>query len=288
VIARAAAERGARALGWIAQNVDRLKPSSNRPLAPQLVALGELALLVHLLARSRNPDRAALASCRSALVEMYDEQTFEAASRDDSSAVFNAWLTMLLGLPKEVRRRPPGSDDPNTFARERLPHRTLELCWLFGALEWSSPYLRSIEDVYRSSYLARPHAIANATLADCYAVTHAIAYVTDFGAQRFFDEPAWANVVADGHAILTLALEWGNYDLVAETLAALRWLNAPGDERQEHAWQTLAARQLRSGAVPAVTGRAEFDDALAAAQDVPSLFPFFYHPTLVTAIAALD
>ena len=182
----------------------------------QLVTLGELALLVHLLSRS-GAHAAAAERCRAALRAAYDEDDLRQAVVQDKNTALHAWLTVLLGLGDpdaggEIRRLVTA--EPNAFAAERMPHRTLELCWLLGALGWTSPFAPRMEDVYRTTFLGRPHAIETAAPADAYAVTHTVAYVTDFGAQPFFAAES-ARVAADVRGLLAPALASENYDLVA-------------------------------------------------------------------------
>ncbi|GAC1571145.1 MAG: hypothetical protein NVS3B7_00860 [Candidatus Elarobacter sp.] len=277
---------GRRALAWIVAHRNAFAPEPGAAVPAQLVVLGELALLVHLLSRD---DRGTVEveACRNALGTAYDEASFARALAQDRSASLHAWLTVLLGMgdrQASAAARAIATGDPNVFAAERLPHRALELCWLLDALGWASPYAPAMEDVYRTTFLGRPHVVERASAADAYAVTHCVAYCTDFGRRPFFaaERP---RVVADTRILLQRALGWEHYDLVAELLATLGWLRAPADGAQRGAWARLAAQQLPSGAVLGVPSDRALTTAIGAAED-GSFFTLLYHPTLVTVVAA--
>lgn len=86
--------------------------------------------------------------------------------------------------------------------------------------------------------------------------------------------------------LLARALEWEHYDLVAELLAALRWLGSSPDDLQAGAYERLASQQLPSGAVVPIPAGAEVLAELAES-GTGSIFPLVYHATLVTALADL-
>lgn len=280
---------GRRAAAWIVEHASYFTSRDDRRREPQLVGLAELGLFIFLSARAA-ADAADVESARAVLASAFDEAAFAEAVREDRR-LLASWLTVLIGLDERARAKSGAREivlGPNAFATEQYPHRVLETIWAAEKLGWHSPFAPAAREVYGTTFLARPHDLATALPADTYAVTHTVGYLTDFGARVLLDDAA-----AQRHAeavvrrLLDRALEWEHYDLVAELLAALRWLGSTRDDLQSVAWERLAAQQLPSGAVvsfPAGPGLL----AELAAGDVGSIFGLVCHPTLVTALAEVS
>jgi hypothetical protein len=253
------------------------------------VGLSELGLFIFLCSRA-SIDASLVGRCRTALTSAYAESAFAEMVRADRR-LLGAWLNVLLGLDDAARAAPCAREavlDPNAFATELYPHRLLEIMWAAEKLGWHSQFAPRVLDVYRMTFLARPHDIATALPADAYAVTHTIGYLTDFGAHTLLDDAgAHGRAEAAAEQLLARALEWEHYDLVAELLAALRWLGSSRDGLQAGAYERLASRQLPSGAVVSIPAGPEVLAELAEA-DAGSIFPLVYHTTLATALADLS
>jgi hypothetical protein len=249
-----------------------------------MVGLSELGLFIFLYARA-GIDASRVESCRTALASAYDESAFAEMVRADRR-LLGAWLNVLIGLDDAARATSQARAavlDPNAFATELYPHRLLEIMWAADQLGWHSAFAPRAEDVYRTTFLARPHDLSTALPADAYAVTHTVGYLTDFGANALL-----GGAVAHRHAetvtrqLLERALEWEHYDLIAELLAG-----SASDDLQSSAWERLSAQQLPSGAVVSIAADSKLLDDLGRA-DASSIFPLVYHTTLVSALADLS
>ena len=103
-------------------------------------------------------------------------------------------------------------------SRERLPHRMMEQEWIHRAVDGS---LESTPALARMSLLGLGVDALASTRDDIYAFTHAVMYLTDFGARRSWLPRTWTAIEADAVASLAFSLDAQDYDLAGEVL--LTW-----------------------------------------------------------------
>jgi hypothetical protein len=103
-------------------------------------------------------------------------------------------------------------------SRERLPHRMMEQEWIHRTV---TPSSMSTPALARWSLLGLGLDALASTRDDVYAFTHAVMYLTDFGARRSRLPRTWAAIEADAVASLAFSLDAQDYDLSGEVL--LTW-----------------------------------------------------------------
>ncbi len=171
---------------------------------------------------------------------------------------------------------------PVAGTRERLPHRALEQAWLAALAGLGPP---------PGAALVAPTAMAagldllGVSRDDLYALTHAIAYATDFGRWHLVDGVVPAEVLALCESALAIALDDDDFDLVAELVMAWPCLGAPLSPIAEFAFSVLCRVEDMAGILPSLTLRQaaveQQPQGLRAAYTVVTS----YHTALVMGLA---
>jgi hypothetical protein len=278
---------GKAALAWLVARASEFDPTSVVEVA-QLVRLGEFAMFAHLYARANGRDDATALDLRGLVRAAYDRADVRAALRaalGTTSVALAAWLTIVLGCDDDDRAAAAlaliRAHEIDDFATERVAHRQLELAWLVERLRWPSELHADRSALVAASYLGAPRDAARASLAQAYAATHVVAYVTDFGARPRDAVLERSRALDVLRALLGRAEAFGDIDLLGETLAAIAWLDACDDIDCARAWSLVERAACRDGAIVPVM--LPNDDR--AATSTP--FVLAYHSTLVVALAQL-
>ena len=102
--------------------------------------------------------------------------------------------------------------------REVPPHRTLERRWLHAV--WRGEAVMDADQTVAASVLAHPVDLLLGARDDAYAFTHALMYLSGFGAWQPALPRPLEEVVAEASGLLARALVAEDYDLAAEVLMA--------------------------------------------------------------------
>ncbi len=283
-----AADRlGAAALAWMRARAAEFEPSS--PLdVPKLVRLGEFAMFAHLVARAHGRDDANSRALRDRVRAAYDRADVRAALRAalaHTSVALAAWMTIALGCDDADRADDAlaalRAHEVDDFATERLAHRQLEIAWLVERLGWPSELHADRTALVAASYLGAPRNAARASLAQAYAATHVIAYVTDFGARPRDAALSRTLALEVVRGLLARAETFGNIDVLGESLAAVAWLDGHDEVATDRAWTLVDGASCRDGAIVPVVLPSEDRDVTSTP------FALAYHSTLVVALAYL-
>ena len=120
---------------------------------------------------------------------------------------------------------------------ERLPYRQMELSWVSDSLAGGFPQPIRPSDV-SGSILRQPPDPMYVSAVDLYALTHAVMFVTDFGASK---PRGWANrrteCFIDSTCVWQLAND--NLDIAGELVMAGAYLGFPMSAHRFLAWQLM-------------------------------------------------
>lgn len=145
---------------------------------------------------------------------------------------------------------------PAAIARELPPYGTLEKLWIREL--WGRPVSSSAwhQTMAASGLATTPDAVGGVR-EDSYAFTHALMYVTDFGARaERLPRPALA-LLTDARTLLAVCVDSGDYDLAGELLMAWPFLGAPWSAAASFVFGVLAMVEDRAGLLPGGTTNAE-------------------------------
>jgi hypothetical protein len=167
-------------------------------------------------------------------------------------------------------------------AVERLPYRAMELRWLRSLL--FPEYTPDFSDLFAVSVVNTCAHPMYMTVADCYALTHALMYITDFGRR---DLPE-AIPAAKLGALVDAALAWNilseNLDLVGELLMASLFINNAWSPSALFGWHMLAKTWEDFGFLPCPSLEPKKYATLAGEQAAAFAFKHTYHTTYVGGI----
>jgi hypothetical protein len=148
------------------------------------------------------------------------------------------------------------AEAPTAFAREIPPYGTLEKLWIREL--WGRPVTPSAwHRVMSASGLATVPDAVGGVREDSYAFTHALMYVTDFGARADRSPRPAAALLADARMLLAVCVDNGDYDLAGELLMAWPFLGAPWSAAASFVFGMLAMVEDRAGLLPGGTTNAE-------------------------------
>lgn len=171
---------------------------------------------------------------------------------------------------------------PVAGMRERLPHRALEQEWL-AALAGLAP--RPGTDAVARTAMVLGVDLPGVSRDDLYALTHAIAYATDFGRWPVPAGVDGAAVLALCESALAITLDDDDFDLAAELVMAWPCLRTPLSPVAAYAFGVLCQVEDRAGILPSLTLRRVAVEAqperLRAAHTVVTA----YHTALVMGLA---
>lgn len=188
-----------------------------------------------------------------------------------------------IGLPHHGLRAGLAQawQSPLAGMRERLPHRTLEQHWL-AALAGLAP--RPDAACVTPTAMATGVDLLGASRDDLYALTHAIAYATDFGRwQAAGIEPA--AVLGWCESALAIALDDDDFDLVAELVMAWPCLGAALSPIAGYAFHVLCRIEDRAGILPSLTLRRAAVERQPVALRKAYTVLTSYHTALVMGLA---
>lgn len=172
---------------------------------------------------------------------------------------------------------------------ERLPFRYLDYLNFLGV--GGVPHsLPSAKEVFPLTLLSSAPNVAELEEDDAYAITHAVFYMTGFGA----DDSRWPDGF-DRHdaaeLIETLLWEYAiaaHADLTAELLICAACLGVARGEAAAAGWALLQRLQLQSGAIPAPDHLVPRADGGERDDTVYLEWRRCYHTTLMSVMAAIS
>ena len=193
-------------------------------------------------------------------------------------------LLTNIGLPDESLQNVliRALQSPVARARERLPHRALEQVWL-GAVGGGAP--RPDARTIASTALAIGIDLPGASRDDLYALTHAIAYATDFGRWTLPRNVDKSDVLALCESALAIVLDDDDFDLAAELVMAWPCLRAPLSRTAYYAFRVLCRVEDAAGILPSLTLRREAVDRQPAELRSAYTVATSYHTALVMGLA---
>ncbi|MGI8312591.1 DUF6895 family protein [Saccharopolyspora hattusasensis] len=290
------------ALDWLGVHLVWFEPDTWDAYFPPRAFPGTTILELLLLCRSlrRGPQAAHHDEFVEAALDIADRVVHHEEFRTDLSEVdiqfpYRLWL---LGLMHRLGRSPreplaaaqklvdalygdPGSDIGSARGRLEVGY-ALELCELRHAMPERA-------ELYGACGVADLDP-ASATEEDAYEFTHILFYATDMAARSlpFRDAAERDKLAAAVHSMLAGFLAAEHFDLTAELLLCAEIVGISGAPAVLEGWRGLAAAQLDGGAIPGPPFRPEVLAQRTEDRAVTYVFRTCYHPTLVTALAAVE
>ncbi|MBZ0092242.1 MAG: hypothetical protein K8F27_08490 [Sulfuricellaceae bacterium] len=167
-------------------------------------------------------------------------------------------------------------------AIERLPYRAMEVLWLKSQV-FQQPST-GLPELLPASLLVAPAHPVYMTEADCYALTHALMYLTDFGRNGL--PPSVSPIRL--RRLLDAALAWNilgeNLDLLGELLMAHVFIGGLSSPYARFAWHMLAATWTQFGFLPCPSLDPKQYQALSGDEALAYAFKHTYHTTYVGGI----
>lgn len=170
---------------------------------------------------------------------------------------------------------------PLAGTRERQPHRALEQQWL-AALAGLAP--RPGAAAVAATAMATGTDLLGVSRDDLYALTHAIAYATDFGRWPVPGADA-TEVLALCESALAIVLDDDDFDLAAELVMAWPCLGAALSPIAAYAFAVLCDVEDRAGILPSLTLRRSVVEAQPAGLRAAHTVVTSYHTALVMGLA---
>lgn len=167
-------------------------------------------------------------------------------------------------------------------AIERLPYRAMEVLWLKSLLfQQTDP---GFPELLPASILLAPSHPVYMTEADCYALTHALMYLTDFGRIALPPQVSRAHL----RRLLDSALAWNilgeNLDLLGELLMAHEFIGGPSSPYVEFAWHMFSTTWTQFGFLPCPSLDPKQYQSLNGEEAQAYAFKHTYHTTYVGGI----
>ena len=286
-----------RALDWTHANLDLFEPFRGdiKPDAWNEKALVELALLCSCLHRQR---RFSANEQINRFIDFIAEIYERPLCRERIFRAEHAFVphTLLIASLRACGR-PPATwlmrgvqsliERSGVLFVERFPYRTLEVRHLLdmGGFAFRLPSYRALS---QASIIVKNMNPIYMTQEDAYSITHALFYVSDFGARpvRSFSRSQVRRIHRLLEQLLGMYIYRGDWDLVGELLLSchcLRWTTSPWFDL---GWEALCSAQHPDGAVPGPTYEPK---KLAGIKDMTKkreyVFKQCYHTTLVATLA---
>ena len=186
-----------------------------------------------------------------------------------------------MGLPDAAidRALAAATSASTVRARERLPHRELEQEWL--ATLGGRPM--AMGATLQRTALVRGVDLLTGTRDDVYAFTHAVMYVTDFGARPLPRTRARAALPTAASA-LAGALDDDDFDLMAELLLTWPLTGTKWGPDASFAFAVVAAVEDDVGLLPSLALGADTVKAASAVARAQSLTAATYHTAYVMGL----
>lgn len=290
---------GSKAIAWL----DREFPSfdlgqTGEGMAPDeatQTAFGEVAWLTLVLSREgRCAGEGHMVRWLEHIADAYQQPGFCGYVFTGHPLAFTGHLVLWLAVSSHTNNVPVARaalqqliNSGRVTSVERPPYRMIELRYfldLGGFRHDLPPYCSLFDQCFLAALPVRP---GDTTEEDLYAATHALFYLTDFGAAQ----PDF--LAADRVGRIEEFLAWSlhrmvevhHWDLVAELLASLQCLRSRETPALVWGWRALAEAQDDSGAIL----EGPRGDRLVLARDAElsrGQFLSLYHRSIVTALAA--
>jgi hypothetical protein len=164
---------------------------------------------------------------------------------------------------------------------ERLPYRIMDQRWTRNLVR-DVPF--GFDDLVPISILSSRAHPFYMTEEDAYAVTHAIMYLTDFGAASQPDRAAVDRMATLVDSGLAWHLVSEDFDLLTEFLIDAECLDAPASPYARFAWAVLGAAWQQWGFLPGPTFDVARFSGLSGEEKSAYGFQHLYHTNLVAGI----
>ncbi|MFC5924139.1 DUF6895 family protein [Micromonospora vulcania] len=274
------------------RTVRTLLPDTGDPALLSEKVISETALLLVAAAN------AAQRCCRPTAAELIGEIAAELAPHARSEALrtrIRLWPTHAgeLGVAHVCLTR-LGLPDPNfdavftaamdsTVARmaERLPWKEIELAWL-GSI--GGPPRPPATGAARRTRVGTGLDAMLATRMEVYGFTHALIYLTGFGALRPTLPRPRSAVLADATAALARSLDDDDFDVAAETLLSWPYLRSPWTGAGAFGLRVLTEVEDQVGYLPGLGLVADRFAGLSAADRTRRVVGAAYHTTYVMGL----
>lgn len=168
------------------------------------------------------------------------------------------------------------------WGKERPPHRMLEQEWALGL--WNPGAASCRSEYARLSALGRQMDLLAGTRDDVYAFTHALMYVTDFGARHVRLPRSKDAVSADAEAALARCLDEQDYDLGGEVLLAWPLTGVAWSPAATFGFHVLASVEEQAGFLPSSSTRVERLAKLSGDERSDHLLATAYHTAYVMGL----
>jgi hypothetical protein len=163
---------------------------------------------------------------------------------------------------------------------ELPPYGVLEKLWIREL--WDQPQDQAAwDDALGKSCLASSPDAVGGIREDAYAFTHALMYVTDFGAQRRPLPRSGSDLTADATALLAVSIERADYDLAGEVLMTWPLVGEPWSPAALFALAVLARAEDSAGLLPGGTTDPDRLRALSGAERRDYALGTAYHTAFV-------
>ena len=167
---------------------------------------------------------------------------------------------------------------------EMLPFQQLEHLWLEPIATGEPAENTAISKILASSCVSRPIDCLTASTLDLYQITHTVLFATDLG-QRPIDLPQdRAEFFTNIEALLAVALDAENYDLVAELLWVWPMLHQHWSPIALCAFDVIDTLASQRGFLPGPDYRTAHDQGLAPTEQEQYRARTSYHTTLAMGI----
>jgi hypothetical protein len=167
-------------------------------------------------------------------------------------------------------------------AIERLPYRAMDLAWLRAVHNPNEPP-RFQGAMAHSILRSCAHPVYMAEM-DAYAITHALMYLTDFGARGVPDDVSYGRVSDMVDACLAWQLLTANMDLMGELLVGAALLGGAWSPYARLAMRMLIAVWDEFGFLPSSAFDVERYRAVSGDEASAYAFHHVYHTTYVAGI----
>lgn len=287
---------GERALTWLLQALPHFDPFNAGPLPDEAAqtVLAEFALLVLLLRRHRAGRFARdnrLECCLDCIADAYAQPAFHEYVFRGHRQAFIGHLLVWAALherPLPISRQQLQGliSAGNVTTVERTPYRTMELVYTLD-LCGLRHQLPALETLFPASFAGQRFNIVEVRSSDIYALTHAVFYLTDYGARRpaVLAGEAEARLVRAVELLLGMMVHERHWDLVAELLLTMQCLGVHDGALFGAAWRTFAEAQGEGGDIAESPGLPATEPPLVSA-DPQQRFLALYHRSLTAALAA--
>ncbi len=170
----------------------------------------------------------------------------------------------------------------HVHAVERLPYRLADLRWLCGLRRPEAP--PAFEDLVPHTMLVTGAHPIYMSVADVYALTHDLMYISDFGCRPLSSLVDVQRVSAMVDAALAWHIGTQNFDVLAELLLGAALLGGSWSPYARLAWCLLATTWDEFGFLPCPTFQGKEFSMLTGDDAAAYAFKHTYHTTYVAGI----